>query len=77
MNSQNQEMFKSWLKTAVAASLAVYMAGTHDIAAILQAGAISVAPVVYAWLDPKEDRFGRQVKVVAKKKAAVKKVAAK
>lgn len=77
MSKANQEMLKSWVKTALAASVSVYMAGNHDPVAIVQAGAISVLPVIYAWLDPKDARFGRVVKVTAKKKAAVKKAASK
>jgi hypothetical protein len=59
MTSDTQEMIKSWCKIFVAAVLSLYAAGERDVLDLLYAGAISILPLVYTWLDPNDLRFGR------------------
>jgi hypothetical protein len=59
MTNEMQEMLKSWCKVFVAAVLSLYVAGERDALDLLYAGAISVLPLVYTWLDPNDLRFGR------------------
>jgi hypothetical protein len=66
-------MIKSWVKVFVAASFAVYAAGSASIGNIVNAGLVAVVPVIISWLDPKDSRFGRKVVVKAVAKKAVKK----
>lgn len=73
MSKENQAMLKSWVKTALAAGVAVYLAGGRDVQSIIQAAVVAVLPVIYAWLDPSDKRFGRVAEVSLKKKAATKK----
>ena len=51
-------MAASWLRSFVAASLAVFMAGVTDPKTIAYAGAAAVAPVILRWLNPKDKDFG-------------------
>ena len=48
----------SWLRSFLAASLAVYLAGVTDPKAILGAGAAAVLPVIIRWLNPNDKQFG-------------------
>ncbi len=59
MTNETQEMLKSWCKVFVASVLSLYVSGERDAIALLYAGAISVLPLVYTWLDPNDLRFGR------------------
>jgi hypothetical protein len=77
LSSDNQAMLKSWVKTAAAASAALYMSGVTDPKMLLNAAGAALLPVVYSWLDPKDSRYGRQLKLTTKKKAAPKKAVAK
>ena len=48
----------SWLRSFLAASLAVYLAGVTDPKAILGAGAAAVLPVIIRLLNPNDKQFG-------------------
>ena len=48
----------SWLRSFLAASIAVYMAGETDLKAIGMAGAAAVLPVILRYLNPKDPAFG-------------------
>ena len=48
----------SWLRSFLAASLAVYMAGVTDIKAIGMAGLAAVLPVILRYLNPNDSAFG-------------------
>jgi hypothetical protein len=48
----------SWLRSFIAAGLAVFMAGVSDPKAILMAGASAVVPVILRYLNPKDSDFG-------------------
>lgn len=48
----------SWLRSFLAASLAVYMAGVTDLKAIGMAGLAAVLPVILRYLNPNDSAFG-------------------
>jgi len=48
----------SWLRSFLAAALAVFMAGVTDPKTIAYAGAAAIAPVVLRYLNPKDKDFG-------------------
>lgn len=52
-------MLESYLRTALSASLAVYMTGNHDWKAIAIAGASAVLGPLLRYVDPNDDAFGR------------------
>ena len=48
----------SWLRSFLAASIAVYMAGETDVKAIGMAGLAAVLPVILRYLNPNDSAFG-------------------
>lgn len=48
----------SWLRSFLAASIAVYMAGETDLKAIGMAGLAAVLPVILRYLNPNDSAFG-------------------
>lgn len=74
MKREHVEMLKSWAKVFGAGVVALAISGERDPKALLAAGAAAVLPVVYNYLDPKDSRYGKVVKVkaVAKKRVAKK-----
>ena len=52
-------MLASWGRSFLAASLACYLAGVTDPAALLNAGVVAVLPVFLRWLNPNDKAFGR------------------
>jgi hypothetical protein len=48
----------SWLRSFLAASLALFMAGVTDPKTLAMAGVAAVAPVVLRYLNPKDNSFG-------------------
>jgi len=52
----------SWLRSFIAAGLAVFMAGVTDPKAILMAGISAVVPVILRYLNPKDSEFGINAK---------------
>jgi len=52
----------SWLRSFIAAGLAVFMAGVTDPKAILMAGISAVVPVILRYLNPKDSDFGVNAK---------------
>ena len=59
MKKEHKAMLKSWAKVFAAATLALYMNGERDWKALLGAGVAALAPVIYSWLDPSDNRWGR------------------
>jgi hypothetical protein len=55
---QIKAMAASWLRSFLAASLAVYLAGETDIKAIGMAGLAAVLPVILRFLNGKDKDFG-------------------
>jgi hypothetical protein len=60
--NQFKAMAASWLRSFLAAGLAVYMAGVTDPKAILMAGIAAVAPVILRYLNPNDAAFGNNEK---------------
>jgi hypothetical protein len=60
--NQFKAMAASWLRSFLAAGLAVYMAGVTDPKAILMAGLAAVAPVILRYLNPNDSAFGNNDK---------------
>jgi uncharacterized membrane protein YgaE (UPF0421/DUF939 family) len=52
----------SWIRSFIAAGLAVFMAGVTDPKAILMAGISAVVPVILRYLNPKDSEFGINAK---------------
>lgn len=48
----------SWLRSFLAASIAVYLAGETDLKAIGMAGLAAVLPVILRYLNPNDSAFG-------------------
>ena len=55
---QIQAIAASWLRSFLAASLAVYMAGVTDSKTIGMAGLAAVLPVILRFLNPSDASFG-------------------
>jgi len=47
----------SWLRSYLAAAIAVFMAG-GDLKAIAMGGVAAIAPVILRWLNPADAAFG-------------------
>ena len=60
--NQFKAMAASWLRSFLAAGLAVYMAGVTDPKAIAMAGIAAVAPVILRYLNPNDSAFGNNEK---------------
>jgi hypothetical protein len=60
--NQFKAMAASWLRSFLAAGLAVYMAGVTDPKAIVMAGIAAVAPVILRYLNPNDAAFGNNDK---------------
>lgn len=56
--NQAKLMAASWLRSFMAAGIAVYMAGVTDPKAIASAGLAAVLPVILRWLNPNDAGFG-------------------
>jgi hypothetical protein len=56
--NQFKALAASWLRSFLAAGLAVYMAGVTDPQAILMAGVAAIAPVILRYLNPNDASFG-------------------
>jgi hypothetical protein len=52
-------IFESYVRAALGAGLAVYLAGNHDIGAFVSAAAAAVLPPLLRWLNPNDAGFGR------------------
>ena len=56
--NQAKLMAASWLRSFMAAAIAVYMAGVTEPKAIASAGLAAVLPVILRWLNPNDASFG-------------------
>jgi hypothetical protein len=64
--SDNGRMVKSWVVVFVATVLTLFMASGLDVFSIswtdaqawIAAGIAAVVPLVFNWLNPKDDRYG-------------------
>ena len=54
-------LIASWLRSYIAAALAVYMAG-GDLEAMAMGGIAALVPVIMRYLNPNDSSFGIQTK---------------
>jgi hypothetical protein len=59
LSNQNKAMIQSYVRTAISASLAVWIAGNHDLKAIGVAGVSALAGPLMRWLNPSDTAFGK------------------
>jgi hypothetical protein len=53
-------MLEDWLKSFVAGSVAVLITTDYDATSALKAGLAAVLPMIYAWANTKDTRYGRK-----------------
>lgn len=59
MNAKTQAVLATYLRAAVAAVIALYLAGETDPKKLGTAAIAAIAGPVLKWLDPKAAEFGR------------------
>jgi len=59
MNAKTKAVLATYLRAAVAAVIALYLAGETDLKKLGFAAIAAVAGPVLKWLDPKATEFGR------------------
>jgi hypothetical protein len=59
MNTKTQAILATYLRAAVAAVIALYLAGETDLKKLGFAAIAAVAGPVLKWLDPNAKEFGR------------------
>jgi hypothetical protein len=59
LSEEHKRALFSYLRSALAAVLAVIAAGDTDPEDILKAAVAALLPPVIRWLNPKDDAFGR------------------
>ena len=55
-----QYILEDWLKSFVAGSVAVLITSDYNIESALKAGLAAVLPLIYAWANTKDTRYGRK-----------------
>ncbi len=55
-----QAMLEDWLKAFVAGSVAVLITSNYNVEGALKAGIAAVLPMIYAWANTKDTRYGRK-----------------
>jgi len=53
-------MLEDWLKAFVAGSVAVLITSDYDLTNAVKAGLAAVLPLIYAWANTKDTRYGRK-----------------
>jgi hypothetical protein len=53
-------MLEDWLKAFVAGSVAVLITSDYDLINAVKAGLAAVLPMIYAWANTKDTRYGRK-----------------
>jgi len=53
-------MLEDWLKAFVAGSAAVLITSNYNAEGALKAGIAAVLPMIYAWANTKDTRYGRK-----------------
>jgi len=53
-------MLEDWLKAFIAGSVAVLITSNYDVEGALKAGLAAVLPMIYAWANTKDTRYGRK-----------------
>jgi hypothetical protein len=54
------DMLEDWCKAFVAGSVAVLITSEYDLTNALKAGLAAVLPMIYAWANTKDERYGRK-----------------
>jgi hypothetical protein len=55
-----QSILEDWAKSFVAGSVAVLISTDYNIENALKAGLAAMLPLIYAWANTKDTRYGRQ-----------------
>jgi hypothetical protein len=55
-----QHVLEDWCKAFVAGSVAVLMSSDFNATNVLKAGLAAVLPLIYAWANTKDTRYGRK-----------------
>jgi hypothetical protein len=53
-------MLEDWAKSFVAGSVAVLITSGYDINSALKAGLAALLPLIYAWANTSDRRYGRK-----------------
>jgi ABC-type uncharacterized transport system permease subunit len=53
-------MLEDWLKAFVAGSVAVLITSNYNVEGALKTGLAAVLPMIYAWANTKDTRYGRK-----------------
>ncbi len=53
-------MLEDWLKAFVAGSVVVLITSNYNVEGALKAGMAAVLPMIYAWANTKDTRYGRK-----------------
>ena len=53
-------MLEDWLKAFVAGSVAVLITSNYNAESAIKAGLAAVLPMIYAWANTKDTRYGRK-----------------
>ena len=59
LNKKTKAMLMSYVRSCVAAGLAVYMTGNTDPSDIGKAAVAAILPVLMRWANPSDKAFGR------------------
>ena len=60
MSPKVTSMLEDWLKAFVAGSVAVLITSNYNAENALKAGITAVLPLIYAWANTKDTRYGRK-----------------
>ncbi len=60
MSPKVTSMLEDWLKAFVAGSAAVLITSNYNAENALKAGIAAVLPLIYAWANTKDERYGRK-----------------
>ncbi len=55
-----QYILEDWLKSFVAGSVAVLITSGYNVDSALKAGLAAVLPMIYAWANTSDRRYGRK-----------------
>jgi hypothetical protein len=55
-----QSILEDWAKAFVAGSVAVLMTSGYDLQSALKAGLAALLPLIYAWANTSDTRYGRK-----------------
>ena len=55
-----QHVLEAWAKAFVAGSVAVLITSEYDLEGALKAGLAAVLPLIYAWANTRDTRYGRK-----------------